>query len=124
MEIQQHEHRDEDRCQDGPLGRSTAHEQVEEGRQEDEADNQWQAGETDALQEFGTVDGENQSQVTVVEPIDDSLEFKPLSELLFKLIPIIPKLFLVLLTESKKRAKNSSSGTVLIPKDSLYFSSV
>ena len=71
VEVEQHKHRNKHRSEDCPLSRRTAHEDVEECREEYEADDEWQACKSYTLEELRPIDGKDKAKVAVVEPIDE-----------------------------------------------------
>ena len=64
---QEHEHGDEHRGQESPLGAGRGHQDVDKGAEEDEQDDKGDAGKVDAPQEVGPADGDVGAQAALVD---------------------------------------------------------
>lgn len=71
MVAKEHEHRNEDRSEDGPLGRAARNKDVDEGRNEDKGDAHGQARKADSFEE---VSPGNRHERAQMGPVEKSLE--------------------------------------------------
>ena len=71
MVAKEHEHRNEDRSEDGPLGRAARNKDVDEGRNEDKGDAHGKARKADSSEEVSTGNRHERAQMG---PVEKSLE--------------------------------------------------